>query len=266
MSVEKAVQFVRGKGDAVELARLQYVLTNAQPSPEVISQLFASQRSDGGWPSFWAEDYSSLDATCIKLAQAEQLGLGASEPAVRRAVHFLAKRQSPEGSWEEDQQVADLAPPWAQPGNLAAKLYLTANCGFWLALLGDSDNKVSKAAGYLLEHQGQDGHLSGFLHTHWLAGGLWQLLKWHETVDRLFAYLDGRVNDLASSHLSWLITTLIAAGVTPDHTLVDKAARLLEQGQQDDGRWSSEDGPAYDVHTTLETLRALRLYGRIVEL
>jgi hypothetical protein len=264
MNVEKAVEFVSSQGNAVELARLQFVLTNAQPSPEVVSQLFAGQRSDGGWSPFWAQDYSSLDATCFRLAQAEQLGLGASESAVRRAVHFLAQRQSNEGSWEEDQLVANLAPPWAKPGDLSAKLYLTANCGFWLALSGDFEDQANKAAGYLHAYQEQDGRLPGFLHTHWLSGGLWYRLKLHEPVERLFAYLHGRINDLASSHLSWLITTFIAAGVAPDHPLVDKAARLLEGGQQQDGRWASEDGPAQDLHATLEAMRALHICGKVI--
>jgi hypothetical protein len=85
----------------------------------------------------------------------------------------------------------------------------------------------------------------------------------HEPVERLFAYLHGRIKHLATSHLSWLITTFIAAGVAPDHPLVDKAARLLEGGQQQDGRWASEDGPAQDLHATLEAMRALRLCGHV---
>jgi tagatose 1,6-diphosphate aldolase len=38
----------------------------------------------------------------------------------------------------------------------------------------------------------------------------------------------------------------------------------LEQRQSPDGRWASEDGTEWDVHSTLEALWALRLCGRIV--
>jgi hypothetical protein len=262
MNLQKAVEFVQRNSDEVELARLKYILANEPPQQRVINQLLAGQQPDGGWSPFWARDYSSLDATCFRLAQAEQMGLSASESAVRRAVHFLTQRQHPDGSWEEDEKVADLAPPWAKPGDLSARLYLTANCALWLALLGDPDKKAIKAADYLVMHQDHSGHLLGFLHTHWLAGGLWFRLKRQEPTERAFEYLGMRMNDLAVSNLSWLITTLSVAGVLPDHSLVNTAASLLEQSQQEDGRWTSEDGPTQDVHATLEALRALGICGR----
>lgn len=265
LNFDKAVEFVRSQGNEVEQARLKYVLANERPSQGVIAKLFTGQRPDGGWSPFWANDYTSLDATCFRLAQAEQLGITESETTVIRAVNYLARRQSPDGSWEEDEKVADSAPPWATPGDLSAKLYLTANCGLWLALWGDNVNKASEAAGYLQAHLGQDGHLSSFLHTHWLAGGLWRKLNWQESTERVFEYLSKRINGLAASNLSWLITTVCAAGVPPSHHLVGKAALLLEQSQQDDGRWSSEDGPSQNVHSTLEAIRALWLCGRVVK-
>lgn len=265
MNLWKAVEFVRSAGNEVEQARLKYLLANERPAQDVVLQLFSGQRPDGGWSPFWAKDYSSLDATCFRLAQAEQMGLTESETAVRRAVDFLAQRQSPDGSWEEDKKIATFAPPWAIPGDLSARLYLTANCGLRLALLGNPDKGASKAADYLQTHLDQDGHLPSFLHTHWLAGGLWCKLNWQELAERVFEYLSESINDLAISNLSWLITTVCAAEGTPNHPLINKAASLLEQSQQDDGRWPSEDGSTYDVHATLEALRALWLCGRVMK-
>lgn len=34
-----------------------------------------SSKADGDWVSFWANDYSSLDATCFRFAQAEQIDI-----------------------------------------------------------------------------------------------------------------------------------------------------------------------------------------------
>jgi hypothetical protein len=266
MDLYKAVEFIRRTGNEVEQARLNYLLTNQRPAHDVVTKLFSGQRSDGGWSPFWAQDYSSLDATCFRLAQAEQMGLLGSETAIMRAVSFLTQRQSPDGSWEEGKKIANFAPTWARPGDLSARLYLTANCGFWLALLGDPDKSASKAANYLQQHLDQDGHLPSYLHTHWLAGGLWYKLNRHKSAERVFEYLDRRMADLAASHLSWLITTVCAAGSPPSHPLVDKAASLLTQSQQDDGRWPSEDGPSQDVHSTLEALRTLWLCGRVTKL
>ncbi len=262
MDFEQAIKFVESKGNEVEQARLSYFLAGESFPNEVIARLFARQQADGGWSPFWVDNYSSLDATCFRLAQAEQLGIAESEIAVRRAVNFLAQRQSYDGSWEEDEKITNSAPPWAKPGDLSAKLYLTANCGLWLALLGNPDNRAFKAAAYLQTHLGQDGYLPSFLHTHWLAGGLLYKLDW-QIYSRIFEYLSKRINDLAVSNLSWLITTLYAAGVPISHYLVVEAASLLEQSQQDDGHWESEDGSSQNVHSTLEAMRALWLCGRV---
>jgi hypothetical protein len=169
-----------------------------------------------------------------------------------RAVQFLANRQSPDGSWEEEEKVVDLAPPWVKPGELHARLYLTANCGFWLALSSIAKREAEKAAGYLEPHLDEQGRIPGFWHTHWLAGGLWHKLGWQEPAGCVFGHLSQEVERLAASNLAWLITTLGAAGVASSHPLVVEAASLLEQNQQEDGRWQSEDGAGQDVHATLE--------------
>jgi hypothetical protein len=259
----KAVTFVMNQGNKIELARLGYLLADEKPVKEIVNMLFAGQRDDGGWVPFWASDYSSLDATCFRLAQAEQLGIASTETAIMRAIQFITQRQSEDGSWEEDREVIDLTPPWAKPGDTSARLYLTANCGYWLSILGNMPDRASAAAGYLLTQLDQDGRLPSFLHTHWLAGGLFFRLEWNESVERILAYLGSRIKDLPASNLAWILITLISAGISTNHSLVVNAAELLEQSQKDDGRWPSEDGPDYDVHSTLEAVRALYLCGRI---
>jgi hypothetical protein len=262
MDLEKSISFIKENGNEVEQARLKYVLSDERPSKEIVTKLFAGQRPDGGWSPFWAEDYSSVDATCFRLAQAEQLGIMESEHPVKQAVDFLSQRQSVDGSWEEEMNVVDMAPPWAKPGEVSAKLYLTANCGLWLALLGNPDNRASKAAEFIEVHLGQDGGLPSFLHTYWLAGGLFHKLN-RSASTVMLAYLNGRINGFSSSNLAWLITTLGAAGVSPQHPLLEKASSVLEQNQKDDGSWESEDGADQAVHVTVETIRALSFCGRL---
>jgi squalene cyclase len=261
--LDKAITFIQKNANDVEIARLEFILTGEGPSEEIVALLFSRQRADGGWAPFWASDYSSLDATCFRLAQAEQLGIESIEKAVLHAVQFLAQRQATDGSWEEDLSVIDSAPVWAAPGDLNARLYLTANCGYWLSVLGDLPEKASAAAGYLIAQVDEDGHLPGFLHTHWLAGGLFYHLEWKEPAEASFTYLRSRINDLGASNLAWLLIVAIKAGIPTDHHLLVQAAERLEQYQAEDGRWSSEDGPDYDVHATLEAVRALYLCGRL---
>jgi Squalene-hopene cyclase C-terminal domain len=261
VDVESALAFVAHQGNNVEQARLGYLLAQEAPSQAVISQLLAGQRDDGGWSPFWAQDYSSLDATCFRLAQAEQLGINHSHAAITRAIQFLALRQQADGSWEEDTAAAAGAPRWVRPGDVAARLYLTANCGFWLAMSGEHDG-ATKAATYLQARLDENGHMPSFPHTHWLAAGLWYRLNWQEPAERIARHLGQQLAELSASNLAWLIITLRCAGVPARHTVVDEAASLLEQNQHQDGRWPSEDGADWDVHVTLEALRARRLCGR----
>lgn len=188
-----AVTYITQHGNNVEQARLRHLLTGEPADPEVIGTLLAGQRPDGGWNPFWAPDYSSLDATCFRLAQAEQLGLTGANPAVGRALRFLAGRQRDDGSWEEAEAVRGLAPPWAAPGDPAARLYLTANCGFWLALLGDTSGGAARAARFLHGQLAPGGSLPTFAHAHWLAAGLWRRLGDHEPAERVLQHLGGQL-------------------------------------------------------------------------
>ena len=257
----KAVEFVKNRGSQIELARLDFLMHKTPASPEISAKLFAGQRPDGGWAPFWVKDYSSLDAVCFHLAQAEQLGVFETGP-VRSALNFLAERQFPDGSWEEADNSAHLAPVWVKPGSLPARLYLTANCGLWLSYSDGNEHRVLRAADYLLVFLQKDGSLSDFYHTHWLAGSLWCRLGYRTASEKVFDWLEQRVWDLAVSNLSWLVLSMNSAGIPSDHSLIKKAVSLLEHFQSADGHWSSEDGPDRDVHATLEALYSLRLCGR----
>jgi len=254
-----AIHFVRERGTSSEQARLTFLLTGQRPSSESMQQFFQDQQEDGSWSPFWAPFYSGLDATCFHLAQAEQMGIRATESAMVRAILFLARRQRPDGAFEEDDAVSNLAPAWVKPGDLVAQLYLTANCGFWLTSLSQTQASAQLAASSVHSFLPADGHLPTFLHAHWLAAGLFSRLQQIEPAERLMAYLATRLPDLSASSLAWLTVTLHLASWPATTPLLVQAAALLNQQQQPTGNWQSEDGPERDVHATLEALRAFTL-------
>jgi len=262
MNLATVVDFIESHGDTVEQARLAYLLENQPPSKETIRKFQSTQREDGGWAPFWAPDYSSLDATCFRLAQAKQLGLDSTMPYIANAIHFLAKHQQEDGSWEEGKAVADLAPPWAKPGETSARLYLTANCGYWLAMSNKHTDAAVQGANFLAAFLDENGRLPSYLVAHWLSGGLWYRLNLMEKAESVLNYLATRL-ELSASNLAWLITSLRIAHVPANYPLIEGAVSRLMQLQLRNGRWQSDDGAEYDVHATLEALHALKLCERV---
>lgn len=268
MNTKAAAEFVEQRGDAAERARLRYILAGEPATADAIRQALAGQRADGGWQPAWAPDYSSLEATCQRLARAEQLGLGTGEPALMRGLLCLAQRQQGDGAWEEEPEVDSMAPAWDKPGNREARLYLTANCGHWLARAsrpeaGTLRESAVRAARYLNTYLDSRGRLPSFLPAHWLAAGMWQCLDQRGPADSIYAFLEGRVPEMTASSLAWLITTVRGVGLAANHGLVLSAAMRLVGLQTGDGRWPSDDGPNGDVSNTLDALYALKLAGSI---
>ena len=255
MNREKAIEFVEQNGDEVELARLRYLLHGERPSAAIIQQLFNGQRDDGGFVPFWAPEYSSIDATCYRLAQAEQLGLDAAEPAMVDALRFLLWRQGEDGRFSEDSSVADSAPPWATPGDLAAELYLAANAGFWLAFFGFAE-AVRPSANFLAAHLDTKTHkLPSFAQANWLTCGLAWKLGMADLTDHLASHLYAQLPGTASE-LAWMLVTLHSVDFPADRGVIVAGTMRLAGLQAADGRFPSDEGQ--DVHTTLEALRAFK--------
>lgn len=256
MNLSLATAFVEANGSAAEFARLRFLLSRIPAPADVLDAHFDTQRADGGFAPIWAADYSSLDATCFKIAVAEQLG-AARDARTKRAINFIALCQARDGSFSETQRVAGSAPPWAMPGDPAATVYLTANCGFWLTAL-DPLTGPANSAGRFLHNQLQKGDaLPAFAQANWLAAGLWHRLGWAKPFDYACAYLTRRLDTFDAGDLAWMSATLHIAGVPAKNALRRAIAQRLSAMQADDGRWRGADGPERDVHVTLEAMRAL---------
>ena len=285
---EAAIGFVVARGDAVDRARLSYLRSELPAPPDVIAKVEMGQSPDGGWPAFWGGEVASLDATCFRLAELDDLG-ALDRPAARGALAWLAGRQRPDGTWQEDPALADAAPEWARPGDPEATLYLTANVGFWLAATAPTENLSTmppdgapidaEAAQTEADRQAQavrhaealaratqafraamrpDGTWPSYLVAGWLGAAMLYRTGWFYESAQIQVILAERAADMSAADVASMAAALRRVGCSPDDRIMVAARRRLSETQQPDGGWDSDDGHNFDVHTTLTAIRALR--------
>ncbi|MBO4210445.1 squalene--hopene cyclase, partial [Micromonospora echinofusca] len=243
VDIDAAIGFVVAHGDPVDRARLSWLRTGAPPPADVLDTAETGQLPDGGWPARWENGVASVDATCFRLAELDDLG-ALGRPAARKALDWLAARQRRDGTWEEDESLAPDAPPWARPGDLEAQLYLTANAGFWLTTAGldaraagPLDDRVGgvyagvvyAAAQALANHLRPDGTWPSYLATGWLSAAvLYRQTMFYESA-RIQTVLNERLPEMSPGDVAWLAATLRRVGVAGDDwTLVSARRRLAE--------------------------------------
>lgn len=267
IDMDAAIGFVVARADRVERARLSWLRAGSLPQPDVLAEAVASQSRHGGWPATWNGHVSSIDATCFRLGELDDLGaLGGK--AARQALDWLASRQRPDGTWEEDETLALDAPPWAQPGDPEARLYLTANAGYWLTVSSRDAvpdepgrpyaNQLARAAQAILGSLRSDGTWPSFLVTGWLGAAVLYGQGMYYEAARMQLVLADRVPKMSAADTAAMAATLRRVGVRTDDWLLAAARRRLAETQRTDGGWPSDDGGAFDVHTTLAAIRACR--------
>lgn len=270
MDLEAAIGFVVAHGDEVERSRLAYLRTGALPEPELLEQVEAGQLAGAGWPGWHGGEVASIDATCFRFAELDDLG-ALGRPAARQALDWLAVTQRADGTWEEDEALAEEAPPWAVPGDPEARLYLTANAAFWFSAAGLTARAggpldarvggayagvIAGAAAAIAGSLREDGSWPSFLVTGWLgAAVLFRQGRFWEAA-QMQAVLGERLPDLTGADVAWLASALRRLDVGEDDWLLLAARRRLAETQRSDGSWPSDDGEAFHVHTTLAAIRA----------
>ncbi|MFC7545072.1 squalene--hopene cyclase [Plantactinospora sp. GCM10030261] len=270
--MDAAVGFVVAHGDPVERARLHRLMTGAAAPVDILDAAELGQAPDGGWPATWAGAIASVDATCFRLAELDDLG-ALSRPAARHALDWLASAQRQDGTWEEDPALAEQAPPWARPGDPEAAFYLTANAAFWLTAAGldaraagPLDHRVGGvyagvvhgAAQALAGRLRPDGSWPSFL----VAGGLTAAVLYRKQLfyesTRIGLVLVDRIDDLSASEVAWIAAAMRRLDVPVDDRFLIAASRRLADTQRSDGGWDTDEGEGLAVHTTLAAIRGCR--------
>ncbi|HYN97844.1 MAG TPA: prenyltransferase/squalene oxidase repeat-containing protein [Pilimelia sp.] len=269
VDIDAAIGFVVAKGDVVERARLAWLRKGTEPQPDVLAKAELGQAPEGGWPAVWGQ-VPSVDATCFHLAELADLG-ALGRPPARRALDWLAAGQRPDGTWQEDESLAEEAPAWARPGDPEATLYLTASAAYWLSAAGldaraaaPPDERVAGAYAEVVASAARaiagalrpDGSWPSFLATGWLGAAVLYRQEMYYESARMQMVLSDRLPDMSPADLASLAAGLRRVGVRDTDWLPVAARRRLGQTQRTDGGWPSDDGPAFDVHTTLAVIRA----------
>ncbi|WP_026208263.1 prenyltransferase/squalene oxidase repeat-containing protein [Catelliglobosispora koreensis] len=257
VDLDAAIGFVVAKGDQVDRARLSYLRTGALPSEDMLAAAEIGQTLAGGWPAFYSGRVPSIDATCFRLAQLDDLGALQRHKA-RSALHWLASRQRTDGTWQEDESLAHDAPPWAQPGDPEATLYLTAYAAFWLSIGEGYDEHVERAADVLKASLNPDGTWPSFLVTGWLAASVLHRMGAFYESARMTVVLTERVPGMTANDTAWLGASMRRAGYADDDWTLSAARKRLAETQRSDGGWPSDDGELFDVNVTLQAIRACR--------
>src|SRR4029453_10671111 len=117
---------------------------------------------------------------------------------------------------------------------------------------------LDRAATAIREQVDDNGAWPGFLGSGWLGGAGAHRPGWFYDAARIFVLLGDRVNAMSASDAALMMAALRRAGVGQDDSLIAAARRRLTETQRPDGAWPSDDAQAFDVHTTLTALRALR--------
>jgi len=269
VDLEAAIGFVVARGDTVERARLGWLRSQKPPLADVINKAESGQTTEGGWPAYDGAGVASIDATCFHLAELDDLG-ALERPAAAKALSWIAGRQREDGTWEEDESLADVAPPWARPGDPEARLYLTMNAAFWLAVTApprgyglepvewEYGDAVTRAGQVFKDSLQPGGSWPSFLVTGWLGCSVLYHLGWFYESAQVQVTLAERMPTMSAADTAWLAAALRRVGMSPDDWVLQAARKRLAETQRSDGGWESDDGDAFDVHTTLLAIRALR--------
>src|SRR6266540_2785327 len=106
--------------------------------------------------------------------------------------------------------------------------------------------------------QRPDGTWPSFLVTGWLGAALLYHLGWFYEAAQIQMTLADRVPQMSAADCAWMICALRRVGISSEDHLIGAAGQRLSETQRTDGGWESDDGEAFNVHTTLTAIRALK--------
>jgi hypothetical protein len=263
---DKAIAFVRQRGNRLDRLRLRRALGEPFTLAEAEEVLVPYQFPDGSWdydsPEEKPSRIGSLGGTIHCLRWLREFGLGGN-PQTARTLGFLVSVQSPDGSfYETEAKLAHSPQEWLREETLIDRFYFTAAVPMRLFSLGYKEHPVIEPALKWLGLQWKDWDT--------VAGtwyGAWALLCLYKydigpresLYIRCHEYTRDWLPRLKSQPLTWLLDALHGAGFSVEEPLVENGIARLLTLQSEDGSWP--DTEYSTVETTVTALRLLRDYA-----
>jgi hypothetical protein len=262
MDWDRAVAFVRQRGNRLDQLRLRRALGEPYTRVEAEEVLGAYQFPDGSWdydaPQEKSERIGSLGGTIHCLRWLRELGLAHSSQ-MARTLGFLASNQAADGSfYETEAKLAHSPQPWLQEETIVDRFYFTAAVLMRLSSLNYGDHPI---IGPALEWLGLRWANWELVTGTWY--NLWALLCVRPATTELSASQYQRcyataldwLPSLEAQPLAWLLDALHGAGFSVEEPLVAKGIARLLASQSEDGSWP--DPKNSTIETTVTALRLL---------
>jgi hypothetical protein len=268
IDTHRAEDYIYARGSDLEKARVSCVLHGVKAEAQVIQMFIELQSDDGGFPfEMQKGNLSTINDTTVALWYLEELDLLFSA-AARRAFSYLLSTQKPDGGWNEDPRLNQYElPPRIELDDPKTIFYLSAYATYWLAVGGYiSAPNFRKAIHFLIRNQDKSGKFFGYLHTTWIACGLFLLSgdRYRNVAELGIQYLTNQnLSDWDDSQVAWAADCLSRGGLPEDHPFMRDCLSELMQRQKPDGSWSSGDGEASSVAATIQALKVIKRYSSL---
>ncbi len=268
MDIQKASNYVIQSNSKIDIAKLNVILdNNITENTQTILQHYSNlQNKDGGYPhQRKIGQMSTINVTTGVLHTLLDFDLGKSE-LFQLGIDYLINQQHPDGFWNEPRELRKLNPPiWDNPTNELTRIWLTANACHLLARTKAVTSKnLTKGITFLLESLDDNRQFIGYFHSNWIAIAIFSIRngKEDESTQNFVRIIKNNLEKLlGTSDIAWCLHCFFTGGFTREYPIVRKMLDNLLSIQNQDGRWISVDGQAFDVSSTVYTLYILKCFN-----
>lgn len=259
---DKAIAYVRRKGNHLDKVRLRCALDEPLTQKEAEKVLAVYQFPDGSWDYSTPEEnpdrIGSLGGTIHCLRWLRELTLTKNKQ-MNRTLQFLTFIQGSDGSFYETEAKLTHSPQrWLQKNTLIDRFYFTAAVPMRLSSLSYNDHPVVEPALQWLETHWSDWDI---VTSTWY--NVWALLcspavtRLGPLYDRCYKKALAWIPHITPLTLAWFLDALDGAHFPRDEPLLVKSIEQLSTLQNEEGAFPDPHAP---VEVTMTALRLLHTY------